>query len=245
MSSCFFDTVLVFIRAFLVSGVFLFAGCASVNDPNPRDPWEPMNRKIFSVNDSVDKAVVKPVAVAYKDYTPEVVQKGINNFFGNLRDVWSAINSALQLKGGDTVDGTMRVVVNSTVGVLGLIDVATPLKIKKHKEDFGKTLGHWGVPTGPYLVLPFFGPSDLRDASGFVFDIKFNPTSQSIKKVAVRNTLYGINAIDTRKGYLGMEDSLDAIALDRYSFVRDAYLQRRLYEIYDGNPPDQENDDEK
>jgi phospholipid-binding lipoprotein MlaA len=202
-----------------------------------------LNRKTFQLNESVDKAVLKPVAVAYQDYTPSLVQKGINNFFGNLRDIWSAVNSALQLKGRDALDGTMRVVVNSTVGVLGLMDVATPLEIPKHREDFGKTLGHWGVPPGPYLVLPFFGPSDLRDASGFVLDVKLNPTFRDIKNVRVRNSLYGINVVDTRKGLLGVESNLDAIALDRYSFIRDAYLQRRLFEIYDGNPPDTEDED--
>jgi phospholipid-binding lipoprotein MlaA len=226
------------IKGLAALGIFLSVGCASVEDPNPRDPWEPMNRQIFKINDSVDKAVIKPVAVAYKDYTPTLLQTGINNFFGNLRDFWSAVNSALQLKGGDTAEGAARVVVNSTVGVLGVIDVASKINLKKHKEDFGQTLGYWGVPSGPYLVLPFFGPSDLRDASGFLIDVQINPTLKSVKKVRVRNSLYVVNAVDTRKGYLGMEDSLDAIALDRYSFVRDAYLQKRLYDIYDGSPPD-------
>ncbi len=232
------SAAMFFIKGLAALGIFLSAGCASMDSPNPRDPWEPMNRQIFKINDSVDKAVVKPVAVAYKDYTPALLQTGINNFFGNLRDVWSAVNSALQLKGGDTAQGAARVVVNSTVGLLGVIDVATKINLKKHKEDFGQTLGYWGVPSGPYLVLPFFGPSDLRDASGFLIDIQINPTMKSVKKVRVRNSLYIVNAVDTRKGYLGMEDSLDAIALDRYSFVRDAYLQKRLYDIYDGSPPD-------
>jgi phospholipid-binding lipoprotein MlaA len=136
------------------------------------------------------------------------------------------------------------VVVNTTVGVLGLIDVATPLDLNKHREDFGKTLGYWGVPSGPYLVLPFFGPSTLRDASGFVVDVELNPTFQDIRDVPLRNSLYVINAVDVRKGLLGVEDNLNAIALDKYSFIRDAYLQRRLYEIYDGNPPDTDEDEE-
>ena len=134
-------------------------------------------------------------------------------------------------------------VVNTTVGVFGLIDVATPLDLNKHREDFGKTLGYWGVPSGPYLVLPFFGPSTLRDASGFVVDVELNPTFQDIRDVPLRNSLYVINAVDVRKGLLGVEDNLNAIALDKYSFIRDAYLQRRLYEIYDGNPPDTDEDE--
>ena len=227
-------------RLGILVAAFLFSGCATSIDSNPKDPWEPMNRQIFKINDSVDKAVVKPVAVAYKDYTPNLAQKGINNFFGNLRDVWSAVNSALQLKPTQTVEMTGRVLVNTTVGVLGFIDVATPLKLEKHKEDFGKTLGYWGMPSGPYLVLPFFGPSTLRDASGFVVDAKLNPTYHDITNVPLRNTLYVINAIDVRKGLLSVEDNLNAIAFDNYSFIRDAYLQRRLYEIYDGTPPDTE-----
>ena len=127
--------------------------------------------------------------------------------------------------------------------MFGLIDVATPLDLNKHREDFGKTLGYWGVPSGPYLVLPFFGPSTLRDASGFVVDVELNPTFQDIRDVPLRNSLYVINAVDVRKGLLGVEDNLNAIALDKYSFIRDAYLQRRLYEIYDGNPPDTDEDE--
>ncbi len=231
-------------RVGAVLGAVVLTGCATSLDANPKDPWEPMNRKVFAMNDSVDKAVVRPVAVAYKDYTPDLAQKGINNFFGNLRDVWSTVNSAFQLKVGETAELAGRVLVNTTVGVVGLFDVATPLNLKKHREDFGKTLGYWGVPSGPYLVMPFFGPSTLRDASGFVVDVKLNPTFHDIKNVRVRNSLYVINAVDVRKGLLGVEDNLNAVALDRYSFIRDAYLQRRLYEIYDGNPPDTDDADD-
>ena len=167
-------------RLGLVLGGLVLGGCATNLDANPKDPWEPMNRKVFEINDSVDQAVVRPVAVAYKDYTPDIAQKGVNNFFGNLRDFWSAVNSALQLKVRETAELTGRVLVNSTVGLLGLIDVATPLNLNKHKEDFGKTLGYWGMPSGPYLVLPFFGPSTLRDASGFVVDLELNPDRKSV-----------------------------------------------------------------
>lgn len=230
-------------RLGVVLCAFLVTGCASTANFNPKDPWEPMNRKVFEINDVADQAVIRPIAVAYKDYTPDLFQQGVNNFFGNLRDVWSAVNSALQLKGAQTVELAGRVVVNTTVGVLGLIDVATPLDLNKHREDFGKTLGYWGVPSGPYLVLPFFGPSTLRDASGFVVDVELNPTFQDIRDVPLRNSLYVINAVDVRKGLLGVEDNLNAIALDKYYFIRDAYLQRRLYEIYDGNPPDTDEDE--
>lgn len=215
-------------------------GCASNYEANPKDPWEPMNRKIFEANDAVDRALVKPTATAYQNYTPDLFQKGVHNFFGNLRDFWTAVNSALQLKVSDTAESSARVLVNSTVGLLGIVDVATPLNINKHKEDFGKTLGYWGVPSGPYVVLPFFGPSTLRDASGFVVDVELNPTFKGIKDVPVRNSLFVVNAVDIRRGLLGVEDNLNAVALDRYSFARDAYLQKRLYEIYDGNPPDSE-----
>jgi len=218
-------------------------GCATNINANPKDPWESVNRKVFEINDSVDQAVVRPVAVAYKDYTPDLAQKGINNFFGNLRDFWSAVNSAFQLKLGQTAELTGRVLVNTTVGVLGLFDAATPLNLNKHKEDFGKTLGYWGMPSGPYLVMPFFGPSTLRDATGFLVDVELNPTFHDVRDVPLRNSLYVINAVDVRKGFLGLEDNLNAIAFDKYSFIRDAYLQRRLYEIYDGNPPDNEDSD--
>jgi phospholipid-binding lipoprotein MlaA len=230
-----------FAQIFLVVMIGLgLGGCATSLDANPKDPWEPMNRKVFQINDAVDHAVVKPVAVAYKDYTPDLLQKGVHNFFSNLRDFWSTVNSALQLKGGETVESGARFVVNSTVGVLGLIDVASPLNLNKYREDFGKTLGYWGVPSGPYVVLPFFGPSTLRDATGFVVDVELNPTFHNIKKVPVRNSLFVVNAVDVRKNLLGLEDNVNAVALDKYSFIRDTYLQRRLYEIYDGNPPDEE-----
>ncbi len=234
-------------NALMRFGVLLCAlmlnGCATNIQANPKDPWESMNRKIFEINDSVDQAVVRPVAIVYKDYAPDLAQKGINNFFGNLRDLWSAVNSAFQLKPGQTAELTGRVLVNTTVGVLGLFDPASRLDLNKHREDFGKTLGYWGLPSGPYLVLPFFGPSTLRDASGFVVDVELNPTFHNIRDVPLRNGLYVINAVDVRKGLLGLEDNLNAIAFDKYSFIRDAYLQRRQYEIYDGNPPESDETD--
>ena len=203
---------------------------------NPADPWESFNRKIFSFNEGLDQAVVRPVAVTYKTYTPELIQTGVSNFFGNLRDLWSAVNSALQAKPGDALENTGRFLINTTVGIYGVFDVATHLGLQRHSEDLGQTLGRWGVGTGPYLVLPLFGPSNVRDGLGLSVDSQANLINQ-VSSIPERNTLYVTRVVDVRAKLLNLTDQVDQVALDKYSFARDAYLQKRLNDVYDGDPP--------
>lgn len=202
----------------------LLQGCAI--GPNPRDPFEPFNRGVTRFNDGLDQAIVKPVAQAYQNTVPSPVRTGVNNFFGNLSDVWSFVNNVLQAKPQAAVDSFMRVSVNTLIGLGGVLDWATPMGIERHSEDFGKTLGHWGVSTGPYLVLPVLGPSTLRDAAARVVDAKGDLVLQ-VNDVPVRNSLYVLRAVDLRANLLRAGEVLDQAALDKYSFTRDAYLQRR------------------
>lgn len=201
-------------------------GCAMSPNANPRDPWEPFNRNIYSFNDGLDEAVVKPVATAYQQVTPQIMRTGVTNFFGNIRDVWSLVNNVLQLKPVESVETFFRVGVNTTIGLLGLVDVATELQLEKHTEDFGQTLGYWGMPAGPYVVLPLFGPSTLRDSLALPVDAKGNLVGR-VDDVALRNSLVTLRLVDLRANLLRVGRLLDAAALDKYSFTRDAYLQRR------------------
>ena len=198
---------------------------------------EPFNRKVYAFNDSVDKAVVKPVAKGYVAVVPEIARRGVRNVFNNLGVVITTLNDALQLKGSKVPVDIARFMTNLVFGLGGLIDVATELKIENRNEDFGQTLGYWGVGSGAYLVLPFFGPSDLRDGPSLVVDFFTSPLSYSHAKSEVRWGLFALGIVDTRANLLGAEKFLDTAAMDRYSFVRDSYLQRREYLIYDGSPP--------
>ena len=209
--------------------------------PNPKDPFEAFNRVVNSFNDSVDAAVLQPVARAYVKATPAVVQTGVKNFFGNLADVWSTVNNALQLKPQETVESLARVGVNTILGIGGVIDWASKMGIDRHSEDFGQTLGHWGVGSGPYLVLPLLGPSTLRDTLSLTLDFKGNPTSR-VRPQSAHYELLGLNLLSKRAQYLGLGDDLNDLALDRYSFLRDVYLQKRLSDVWDGNPPEDSED---
>jgi phospholipid-binding lipoprotein MlaA len=211
--------------------------CASGPQASPHDPLEPFNRGVFKFNDALDVAVVKPVAVAYRDHTPTRLRQGITNVFDNLEDVWSTVNNALQLKGRSAADSLARVVVNTLLGIGGVIDVASEMAIERHTKDFGHTLGFWGVPAGPYLVLPLLGPSSLRDTVALPVDWQGDLVTQ-IGHVPTRNTSVVVRAIDTRADLLKATSMLDDVALDRYTFTRDAYLQRRRNDIFDGNPPE-------
>ena len=202
----------------------LLQGCAI--GPNPRDPFEPFNRSVTRFNDGLDEAIVKPVAQAYQNTIPSPVRTGVNNFFGNLSDVWSFVNNVLQAKPQAAVDSFMRVSVNTLIGLGGVLDWATPMGIERHSEDFGKTLGRWGMATGPYLVLPVLGPSTVRDAAARVVDAKGDLVLQ-VDNVSARNSLYVLRAVDLRANLLRAGEVLDQAALDKYSFTRDAYLQRR------------------
>ena len=205
-------------------------GCAVSPGANPRDPWEPFNRNVSNFNEGLDNAVIKPVATAYQSVTPQIMRTGVNNFFGNIADVWSLVNNVFQLKPAESVETLFRVGVNTTVGLFGLIDVASELKLEKHTEDFGQTLGYWGTPTGPYVVLPLFGPSTLRDTLALPVDAKGNLVN-SLNDVALRNSLITLRLVDLRASLLRAGNLLDAAALDKYSFTRDAYLQRRRGQI--------------
>ena len=227
----------------LLVGITLMAllgACASVPNPDPGDPWESYNRPMTRFNDGVDEAVLKPVATAYKAALPQPVRTGVGNFFGNLGDVWSFVNNVLQARPEGALSSFFRVVVNTTFGLGGVLDVATEMRLDRHSEDFGQTLGRWGVGPGPYLVLPVLGPSSLRDAIALPLDFMGHPLGQ-VHDIPVRNTLLGVRAIDTRARLLDVGELLDAAALDPYSFKRDAYLQKRQSDIFDGElPPDEE-----
>jgi phospholipid-binding lipoprotein MlaA len=216
--------------------VMALQGCATVKSADARDPWESMNRSVYNFNDAVDAIAVKPVARVYDKVVPKFVQTGVHNFFGNLGDVWSMANSALQLKGQHAAESFMRVSVNTFFGLGGVLDIATEMRLDRHKEDFGQTLGFWGVKPGPYVVLPIFGPSTLRDTVAFPVDYKGDPIRQ-INDDATRYGLVTLRVTDVRVGLLQAVDTLKEASLDPYTFVRDAYLQKRQNDVYDGNPP--------
>jgi phospholipid-binding lipoprotein MlaA len=217
----------------------VLSGCASGPQADPRDPLEPFNRGVYQFNDAVDRAVLKPVATAYHDGVPSLVRLGVNNFFGNLEDAWSFVNNTLQLKGRAAGDSFFRFGVNTLLGLGGILDVASEMAIEKHTKDFGHTLGYWGVKPGPYLVLPLLGSSTLRDAVGRAVDTQGDIVN-GLSDSKTRDTLTVVRVVDTRANLLQASAMLDELALDKYTFIRDAYLQRRRSAIYDGNPPEEE-----
>ncbi|MEX3762794.1 MlaA family lipoprotein [Paraburkholderia phenoliruptrix] len=223
----------VFRLARLAVAAAALAGCTTVQTPTKGDPLEGLNRTIFTVNDKLDQYALKPVAKGYVFITPQPVRDSVTNFFSNIGDVYIAANNLLQLKITDGVEDIMRIVINTVFGVGGLFDVATLAKLPKHDNDLGLTLGHYGVPAGPYLVLPLFGPSTLRDAVGSIGNYYVNPLSY-IDPPGLSWALYGLNIVNTRANLLNASDVLEGAALDKYSFVRNAYLQRRQYLLSDG-----------
>jgi phospholipid-binding lipoprotein MlaA len=220
----------------LLAGVLALQGCATVKTADARDPWESMNRSVYQFNDVVDNVAIKPAAQLYVKVLPSFVRTGVGNFFGNLGDVWSMANSALQLKGQATVETFMRINVNTFFGLGGLLDVATEMRLEKRKEDFGQTLGYWGVKPGPYVVLPLLGPSTLRDTLALPLDMQ-GDASRQFSDEATRNALTVTRVLDIRSGLLQTVDVVKAASLDPYTFVRDGFLQKRRNDIYDGNPP--------
>jgi phospholipid-binding lipoprotein MlaA len=221
----------VFTWVWLALVLGLLSGCATGPNANPQDPLEPWNRGVYQFNEGLDKALLKPVATAYQDVVPSPVRTGVTNFFGNLRDLWSAANAALQLRPQEAVENFMRFNVNTFFGLAGVLDIATEMQIPRTTLDFGHTLGYWGVPSGPYLVLPLLGPSSVRDTAGFVVDRQGDLISQRVDHVATRNSIQGLRIVNTRTELLPATNMLDQIALDKYSFVRDGYLQRRQSQI--------------
>jgi phospholipid-binding lipoprotein MlaA len=201
------------------------SGCATGPDRKPGDPFEPANRAIFTFNDKLDTYIAQPVAKGYQKVTPQPLRQAISNFFSNLGDADNFANNLLQLKITDAVEDLMRIAMNTTFGLGGLIDFATAAGLPKHHQDFGLTMGHYGMPAGPYLVLPLFGPSSVRDGIGMAVDVKFNVINYF--EPAVRNPMYLAQFISARSDLLGATDLLKAAALDPYSFVRDAYRQQR------------------
>lgn len=219
----------------------MLTGCATQAN---KDPLEGLNRGVYKFNDAADKAVIKPVAGAYKAVMPGPVRTGVNNFFSNLGTVVTAINDLLQFKFSKAMDDSGRFVINSTFGLLGVIDVASMDNVPKNNEDFGQTLGYWGVGSGAYVVLPLLGPSTLRDTGGLVVDTwAFDPLGY-IDDPATRNGLYVLKFVDKRAQYLPASDLLDEAALDPYAFMRDAYLQRRESQIRDGAAAAESDDDD-
>lgn len=224
------------------------AGCASVA-PDGRaaasaqvDPFERWNRKVFAFNEAVDEAVLKPVATAYRDWVPSFVRTGVSNVFGNIGDVWSTANHFLQGKVGSGFEMGMRVITNTFFGIGGLLDPATEMRLPRRSEDFGQTLGVWGFGPGPYVVLPFMGPSSLRDAVGLPLDRYYSAPTWVFDVDAYLAS--ALQLINLRADLLATTQLLNEVSLDRYSFVRDAYLSRRLDQVYDGNPPLEKFDDD-
>ena len=215
----------------------LLGGCATVATPTPGDPLEGWNRGVLSFNDSVDEAVLKPVAEAYRDTVPQFVRTGVGNFFGNLGDAWSAANHLLQGKAEDGLGMTMRFLTNSTFGLAGVLDPATEMGLERRSEDLGQTLGRWGMGPGPYLVLPLLGPSTLRDTAALPVDMRATSTSLVTSRDELVLGAGLLSVVHTRSELLGASRVLEQAALDRYRFLRNAYLARRRNLVYDGDPP--------
>lgn len=209
-----------------VLGTAVLTGCATGPNTNPDDPLEPYNRGVTRFNDAVDKAVLKPVATAYVEVTPLLVRTGVSNFFANLGDAWSFVNNVLQLKPEPALSSLFRFGFNSTMGLGGVLDVASEMGLDRYKQDFGLTLGRYGVPTGPYLVLPLLGPSTIRDTAALPIDARGNLLS-TVDPVSARNSLYALRVIDVRANLLRASNVLSSAALDKYSFTREVYLQVR------------------
>ena len=225
----------------LVAAALLASGCASTG--NPRDPLEPVNRGIYEFNDAVDKVVMKPVAEAYRGVLPPFVRTSVRNFLDNIKDVLNLFNNTLQGKFYDALDDFGRIALNTTFGIGGLFDIASEAGLPKHDEDFGQTLGKWGVPTGPYVVLPFLGPSTVRDALALIVDWKTDPVTY-VDPHRDRQTLWGVRIVSRRADLLEASNLLETAALDPYEFLRDGYLQRRRNQVFDGNPPPEKEDED-
>jgi phospholipid-binding lipoprotein MlaA len=221
----------------LALAALMLSGCATGPNVDSRDPLEPFNRGMYQFNDTVDRAVVKPVATVYRDVLPSPLRTGVTNFFANLQDAWSVVNNSLQLKGEAAGDSLVRFGVNTFLGLGGVLDIASEMQIERHTEDFGQTLGHWGVGAGPYLVLPLLGPSTLRDTAALPVDAQGNLVS-GVSDVSTRNSLTALGLLNRRARLLEATSILDQVALDPYTFTRDAFLQRRQNDVYDGYPPD-------
>ena len=229
-----------FKRMAAVAAVALVSGCAAT--PSKVDPLEPMNRALYQVHDVLDTNIVKPVAEGYVSVVPQFMRTGFANVFNNIDDLFSAVNGLLQGKLDKAGNDLGRVMVNTMFGLGGLIDVAADLDIERGNEDFGQTFAVWGFPQGPYLFIPLFGPTTFRDGAGVIVRIALGPVGY-VPNVPVRNSIYGVGYVDLRSQALESGSLVDTAALDRYIFIRNAYLQRRRYLIYDGKPPPEPEDE--
>jgi phospholipid-binding lipoprotein MlaA len=222
------------VMAAAFSMVGMLGGCATSG--NSKDPIEGFNRAMFSLNEGLDMVVIKPVAQGYDTTLPQPLRNGVTTFFGNIADVFIAVNNLLQGKVPEAFSDAGRFAVNSTLGILGVMDVATDMGLEKHEEDFGQTFGRWGVGNGPYVVVPFFGPRTARDTVGLVLDVNADPVA-NLGSVPTRNTLLTLRVVSDRASLLPADKVIEEAALDKYSYMRDAYLQRRRSLIHDGNAP--------
>jgi phospholipid-binding lipoprotein MlaA len=223
---------------------WLAAGCTAMTDrAEAYDPWEGMNRKTFAFNDALDRAVMKPIAKGYEAIAPAPVRQGVNNFFGNLEDVGTSLNNILQGKIGEGLSDAGRVVVNTVIGIAGLFDVATGMGLEKHEEDFGQTLGVWGVAPGPYFVIPLLGPSTMRDAPARFVDPQWY-WARYLDNDTLYWSIWGFDKVRIRANLFKAEGVLDEAAIDKYTFIRDAWWQRRRNQVYDGNPPREKDEEE-
>ncbi len=217
---------------------FSLGGCAANGDP--RDPLEPVNRAVHNFNEGFDQVLLKPVAQVYDTLLPDFAKTSVGNFFSNLGDVTVLANDILQFKLEQGSRDFMRLAVNSTFGILGLLDVASEMGLQKHNEDFGQTLGYWGIGSGPYLVLPFIGPSNIRDTAGFLVDTEYTDLARNHDDVATRNPVLALRVVSRRADLLDAKRAVESAALDEYEFTRDFYLERRKSLVHDGKPPKEE-----
>lgn len=233
----------------VVALLVALTGCATTGAGGPKtagqraDPWENWNRKVYAFNDALDEAVLKPVATAYTNVVPQPVRRGVSNFFGNVSDLWSALNNFLQGKVANGMQDVMRVGTNTLFGLGGLLDVASEFGADRQGEDLGQTLGRWGMAPGPYVVWPVLGPSTLRDSLALPLDAQISP-ALAVENEVGKYALTGLQLVNTRAGLLGASGMLNDIAFDKYVFLRDAYLQRRRSLVYDGDPPEEKEPDD-
>jgi phospholipid-binding lipoprotein MlaA len=228
--------------ALAAASLLALGGCAA--GPLARDPFEPVNRHVMRFNEGVDSVAFKPLATVYKEKVPPLIRTGVSNFFGNISDAWSFVNSLLQGKLQNAEENLARVHINTMFGLGGIFDVASEFNIERHREDFGQTLGRWGVPAGPYIVLPLLGPSTLRDTVALPVDRKADPL-HDIDPWTSQTSLYLLRAVDIRSNLLRASSVLDEAALDKYSFIRDAYLQKRRADIFENDASDNDGQEPK
>ena len=225
----------IFHKGLVLGLLVLLGGCAthSVTTPVAADPWESSNRAVFEFNDTIDRAIFKPVAKAYAYVTPQPVRTCIHNIFLNIGDIWAGVNSSLQGRHIDAINTYGRVMLNTTLGLGGCLDLASTTGAKRIPNDFGVTLGVWGISSGPYIVLPLIGASTVRDGTGLIADAYVNQIGygQLITDISVRNSIYGLEVVQRREALLDVSETVDRTALDRYSFIRDAYLKRREVQV--------------